>query len=304
MYGEDATAPPPRREGDRYALIVSGFPALGKSRLTDSGRELPHLMIRSGDGQKVERAQSCTIESCGTGLEFPVYDIDSSRYKIGTQPDVATFMEVLDKASRVPNAIILVGAKWQFREAMQSAGIEYIRLYPKPTLKVPWLRRQESRLQRSQEAAYEAEENSKRAILRAARLKELAQALSGEDNAAKDDLLQQAEIYEEEAAHMSRTQQDQSTESARHHKLREDMDNYWDLWMEIKDGFPGERQGNKVVFGTADHLTIPGCIDGIMKRFALCDSSCENLKGRHLLSECFEFKQPMMEWCRDYDSLE
>lgn len=301
MYGEDATNPAPRREGDRFALIISGFPALGKSRLTASTQEQPTLTITSDDGEKEEQARMCKLESCG--LEFPVYDIDSSRYKLGTEPDVAAFMDIVNKACKVPHSILLVGAKWQFRQAMQIAGIEYLRLYPKSTLKVPWLRRQDSRLQKSQIAAHDAEEEVRKLSRSAAEFRQRAQALS-ENNAERLELLESAEACERDAAEWLEVQEFQSMEEMRHQKLRSDMDNYWDFWMEIEDGFPGEEPGNKVVFGSTDHLTVPGCIDAVVERFALCDSGCRNSRERHYLRDCVEFGPPLMEWCTEYQELE
>lgn len=301
MYGEDATNPAPRREGDRYALIISGFPALGKSRLTDSTQQVPELTVRSDDGRKEEQARMCKLESCG--LEFPVYDIDSSRYKLGTEPDTAAFMDIVDKACKIPYSILLVGAKWQFRQAMQNAGIEYLRLYPKSTLKVPWLRRQDSRLQKSRLAAHDAEGRIEDFSRSAADFREQAQAIT-EDSAEKHQLLESAEACEREASKWSKDHQFQSTEELRHQKLRYDMDNYWDLWMEIEDGFPGEQPGNKVIFGSTDHLTVTGCIDAVVKRFALCDSGCAKSRERHCLRDCVEFGPPAMEWCTEYDCLE
>ncbi|KAJ4387638.1 hypothetical protein N0V93_008235 [Gnomoniopsis smithogilvyi] len=301
MYGEDAANPAPRREGDGFALIISGFPALGKSRLTASTQEVPELTIKSGDGRKEEQARMCKLESCG--LEFPVYDIDSSRYKLGREPDVPAFMDIVNQACRIPNAILLVGAKWQFRQAMQNAGIEYLRLYPKSTLKVPWLRRQDSRLQKSQIATQDAEEQVRKSSKNAAQLRQRAGALT-EDGAEKRELLENAEACEREASEWLEVQEFQSTEKMRHQKLRSDMDSYWEFWMEIQDGFPGEQPGNKVVFGSTDHLTVPGCIDAVVERFALCHSRCGESGERHYLRNCVEFGPPLMEWCTDYDSLE
>ncbi|KAJ4421177.1 hypothetical protein N0V82_003942 [Gnomoniopsis sp. IMI 355080] len=301
MYGEDATSPAPRREGDGFALVISGFPALGKSRLTASTQQVPELTVKSDDGRKEETARMCRLESCG--LEFPVYDIDSSRYKLGTEPDIAAFMDILNKACGIPNAILLVGAKWQLRQAMQIAGIEYLRLYPKSTLKVPWLRRQDSRLQKSQRAAQDAEEEVRKTSRLAAEFRQRAQAIT-EDSAEKRELLESAEACEREATEWLDVQEFESTEEMRHQKLRLDMDSYWDFWMEIQDGFPGEQPGNKVVFGSADHLTVPGCIDSVVERFALCDSGCAKSRKRHYLRDCVEFGPPLMEWCAEYDDLD
>lgn len=302
MYGEDTNAPaPPRREGDKFALLISGFPALGKSRLTGSTQEPPELIIRSDDGRKEERARVYHLPSCG--LDFPVYDIDSSRYKLGTQPDVAAFMDIVNKACKVPRAILLVGAKWQFREAMQKAGLEYLRLYPKASLKGSWLLRQDSRLQRSQKAVDDAEGVIREAKLSASRLRGEAQALT-EDNAARLKLLEEAEGCEQEAAEWADPLAFALADRVMHEKLRNDMDSYWDFWMEIERGFEGEQIGNKCVFGSNDHLTIPGCFDAVMKRFALCDSGCGKSSARHHLRDCVDFGQPLMEWCEDYDQLE
>lgn len=302
MYGEDATNPALRRQGDRYALIISGFPALGKSRLTSSTEELPQLTIRSDDGQKEEKARMSKLESCG--LSFPVYDIDSSRYKLGKEPDIPAFMDIVEKACKVPNSILLVGAKWQFRQAMQNAGIEYLRLYPKATLKMPWLQRQDSRLQKSQIAAHDAEAEFKEAKKSAADFRERAQALPAEDAEKKRELVESAEMCEREASEWLEDQAFQAAEEAKHQKLRCDMERYWDFWMEIEDGFPDEKPGNKVVFGARDHLTVPGCIDAIMDRFALCDSECVKSTERHHLRDCVKFGPPLMGWCSDYHSLE
>lgn len=302
MYGEDTNVPAPsRREGDKFALLISGFPALGKSRLTGSNEEPPELIIRSNDGRKEERARIYTLPSCG--LDFPVYDIDSGRYKLGTLPDVAAFMDIVNKACKIPRAILLVGAKWQFRQAMQDAGLEYLRLYPKASLKESWLLRQDSRLQRSQKAVDDAEEVVKEAKLCAARLREEAQAMTGDD-AARLKLLEEVEACEQEAAEWADVLEFALAERATHAKLRNDMDSYWDFWMEIERGFPGEQIGNKVVFGSNDHLTLPGCFDAVMKRFALCDPGCEKTSARHHLRDCVDFGQPVMEWCEDYDQLE
>lgn len=303
MYGEDATNPAPRRQGDKYALIISGFPALGKSRLTGSNEETPALTIRSDDGQKEEEARICKLESCG--MSFPVYDIDSSRYKLGTAPDIPSFMDLIEKACKIPNAILLVGAKWQFRQAMQNAGIEYIRLFPKSTLKVSWLRRQDSRQQRSQVAAHDAEEEFRKASKSAADFREQAQALTAAEHAEKKrELVESAEVCEREASEWLEVQAFQASEEARHEKLRCDMEKYWDFWLEIQDGFAGEQPGNRVVFGSTDHLTVPGCIDSMMHRFALCDSECTRSTERHHLRDCVKFGQPMLEWCSDFNSLE
>lgn len=103
------------------------------------------------------------------GQGYPVYDIDSSRYNTMVEGqdgrlekvlNTALYMAQVEQAIRVPNAIVMGCTKPEFREALQGAGIKYIRVFPhrgvdfpergleskhRKLVKQEWLDRQEHR---------------------------------------------------------------------------------------------------------------------------------------------------------------
>lgn len=105
----------------QHRVILSGFPCLGKS-----------------------------LVSKKSTTEHPVFDLDSSNYKIpGTkQTDLQQYMEDISTISKlVPNAIILVSCHQDVRREMLRWGLKYIRVFPSYILKDEWLKRAKAREQ-------------------------------------------------------------------------------------------------------------------------------------------------------------
>ncbi|KAJ0118703.1 hypothetical protein J7T55_012957 [Diaporthe amygdali] len=99
------------------AIIISGFPCIGKSYFKENRPDLKVYYLDSGENDHKDKA--------GVWMQH--------------------YLEKVIEAVTEPHGIVMVSCHKDFRKRMQEAGLRYIRVYPRPELKDEWLNRQECR---------------------------------------------------------------------------------------------------------------------------------------------------------------
>lgn len=117
----------------KCSLLISGFPCIGKTFLTQSNPGRPVALKRRGP----------------TYTEHRVIDLDSSRYKFAwnkRETDFNRYLTDIEIAARlVNNAIVMVSCHEPTRQGMLERRLSYVRVCPDPTLKHECLRRSAER---------------------------------------------------------------------------------------------------------------------------------------------------------------
>ncbi|KAF3766893.1 hypothetical protein M406DRAFT_69071 [Cryphonectria parasitica EP155] len=143
-----------KSDKQRDAIIIAGFPAIGKSSLTKAD---PHPLSHEPSWEEKpvmfgKNKAIPTIWVSAQGDRHRVFDIDSADYKSPDGTDdfssyIAMIMLILEQD---PKAILLVCTKPGLTKEMRKRHLDYALVYPRRDLKDVWLARQADRIQKSE----------------------------------------------------------------------------------------------------------------------------------------------------------